>query len=82
MLTLFPAKETPHEEGEMMTIKKLLGIAPGNHKGGNSGNWTFGWTPSQASALSGNAQSNNVKREAVQGSRQVGVYGVLAIRSR
>ncbi|GAC1324105.1 MAG: hypothetical protein NVSMB28_17970 [Collimonas sp.] len=65
----------------MMTIKKLLGIAPGNRTG-NTGNWTFGWTPSQASALSGSAKSNNVKRESAQGNRQVGVYGVLAIRSR
>ncbi|WP_139227300.1 hypothetical protein [Collimonas sp. OK307] len=65
----------------MMTIKKLLGIASGNRKGGNAGNWTFGWTPSQASALSGNAKSNNVKRDFAQDNRQVGVYGVLATRS-
>lgn len=64
-----------------MTIKKLLGFASGSHKGGNAGNWTFGWTPSQASALSGNAKSNNGKRESTQDNRQVGVYGVLAIRS-
>ncbi|SFB18777.1 hypothetical protein SAMN04515620_12410 [Collimonas sp. OK607] len=82
MLTLFPVKEAPHEKGEMMSIKKLLGIAPANRNGGNAGNWTFGWTPSQASALSGKAKSNNVKRESAQGNRQVGVYGVLAIRSR
>ncbi|WP_143036304.1 hypothetical protein [Collimonas sp. OK242] len=69
----------------MMIVKKLLGIAPGNRKAGNTGNtgnWTFGWTPSQASALSGNAKSNNVQRETARGNRQVGVYGVLAIRSR
>lgn len=74
-----------------MTIKTLLGIAPGNNgnrnnnrssgSSGSTGNWTFGWTPSQASALSGNAKSKDVKRDSGQSDRQVGVYGVLATRS-
>jgi len=63
----------------MMTIKTLLGMSPNNRS--NSGSsWTFGWTPSQASALSGNAR-HAAKREAGQGERQVGVYGVLATRN-
>ncbi len=71
-----------------MTIKTLLGIAPGNRSNrgsGGTGNWTFGWTPSQASALSGNAKAKNIKRDIKRDTgrneRQVGVYGVLATGS-
>lgn len=76
-----------------MTIKTLLGMTSNNRNSGNSGNsrsnWTFGWTCSQAAALSANAASKTVKpktasREVSQADRQVetyGIYGVLATRS-
>lgn len=63
-----------------MTIKTLLGLASGKQNKVNSGsNWTFGWSPSQASALSGKAKP--VKRSAASSDRAVGMYGVLATRS-
>lgn len=62
-----------------MTIKTLLGMAPNNRNNGGS-SWTFGWTPSQASTLSGSTKGS-AKRETAQQERQVGVYGVLATRN-
>ncbi|PFH08734.1 hypothetical protein BCF11_1105 [Collimonas sp. PA-H2] len=64
-----------------MTIKTLLGLASGKQNKANSGgsNWTFGWSPSQASAHSSNAKP--VKRSAASSDRAVGMYGVLATRS-
>lgn len=67
-----------------MTIKTLLGMASGNRSkvnSGSGGNWTFGWSPSQALALSTNAKPNNLKRGANRSDRAVGMYGVLATRS-
>lgn len=66
-----------------MTIKTLLGMAPGNRNNANNGggsNWTFGWSPSQASALSAKAKPKNLKRDTSQSDRAVGMYGVLATR--
>ena len=65
-----------------MTIKTLLGLASGKHSkagNGSGSNWTFGWSPSQASALSGNGKQ--AKRSAAPSDRAVGMYGVLATRS-
>ncbi|AMP06649.1 hypothetical protein [Collimonas pratensis] len=64
----------------MMTIKTLLGLASGKqNKVNKGGNWTFGWSPSQASALSGNGKQ--AKRSTASSDRAVGMYGVLATRS-
>lgn len=68
-----------------MTIKTLLGISANNRsRGSNSSNgssgssWTFGWTSSQAAALSTSAAPKAAKRRVSEADRQVGVYGVLA----
>ncbi|WP_211443380.1 hypothetical protein [Collimonas humicola] len=66
----------------MMTIKTLLGLASGKHKKANNGSgssWTFGWSPSQASALS--AKATQARPDAGVGDRAVGMYGVLATRN-
>ncbi len=63
-----------------MTIKTLLGLASGKHKKVNNGSsWTFGWSPSQASALS--AKTAQARPNAGAGDRAVGMYGVLATRN-
>jgi hypothetical protein len=68
----------------MMTIKTLLGLASGNRNKANKasrGNWTFGWSPSQASALSSKAPVKPAKRSVGSSARPVGMYGVLATHS-
>jgi hypothetical protein len=68
-------------KGETMISKTLSDIAPDNRSNGSTGNWTFGWTPNQASVLSASANAQNIKRGVSQSDRQAGVYGILATRS-
>lgn len=60
-----------------MTIKTFLGLAPNNRTNGTIGNWVFGWTSAQASALAANVNAKNAKLGRGQGDLQVGIYGAL-----
>ncbi|MFC5472546.1 hypothetical protein [Paraherbaspirillum soli] len=63
-----------------MKIKKLLGFPTSNRGSAVPSNWTFGWTPGQASAHLNKSKSSTVIKDKGQNTRQVGMYGVLAPR--